>query len=130
MKMKMNGREGSLPYQPKGKTLGAIAGNDATIAKHRKPDASAAAAGAKDLRAQIQAFAASQLKLTKAQRALVVSLDEDELRGLTCELAGEMGIPKLPAARLVAKVQGLGLRPSGTGAGAAAQPIASLPQEA
>ena len=57
-------------------------------------------------------------------------LDEDELRGLTCELAGEMGIPKLPAARLVAKVQGLGLRPSETGAGAAAQPIASLPQEA
>ena len=74
----------------------------------------------------------SQLRLTKTQLALAMSLDEDELRGLTCtcDFAGEMGTSKLPTARLLvmAKVLSQGLRPTGTGAGAAARPIASLPQ--
>jgi hypothetical protein len=100
MKMKMNGRKGTEPYVGK-----------SSLVKH----------------------AAKTIQKTTAMREAAVDLtasmgfdsvatelatwDEDELRGLTVELAKELGMPKAKAVRLVAKLNSVAAEPAAEGKG-------------
>lgn len=119
MRMKQNGRVGSQPYKPKSSKLKALAPVDDAPALASDDRAAAAPEDQGAASASKRARVDVDVDLTTAAREFVATqgldsinnlaeLSEDELRGLTLDLAVDgFGWDCREAARLIAKINGL-----------------------